>query len=392
MKPEGLSPNITFVKGKIVYVLEPYIGGTREHFRQILTHLHKGNFEITFVVSPNRDLSLVDEILSFEKVGVKVRLVPMRRRISPLSDFLVLWKLRRVLKEESPDILHTSSSKSGFLGRLAGRRYSKFVIHTPHIFAFEWNRGIKRRIYRFLESILVRRTDFFIAIASYQKRYYPEALGIDPERIVYIPNGVEVERFCSMPPRQTARERLGLDPVDFGIASAGRFCPQKDFDNLIKSAAKVRQVWSEAKFLLFGEGELEADLYRLASGLSLGESFRFMGQSSDLLEVYPALDAFVLSSRWEGMPYVIIEAMCAGVPVVSTDLPGVRDLIEDGVTGLLAPPQDPEALAEKILKLRDPDVRTQIADNARRRVRSQFTSTHSVGRLQSLYIRLLSTE
>jgi len=370
---------------KVVIAIEPYIGGTREHILQICRGLDKTKFDIVLIVSPLREPSLEGELLALRDIGITLRLLPMRRAISPLADLKAFIALRRILKAERPDILHTHSSKAGILGRLAGRTFARSLVHTPHIFAFEWERGPRKLLYWALEWLMARWTDRIIAIASYQTRLYPRKLSLDQSRVVLIPNGVDPESLQSSKPREETRRELGLSPDDFAICSAGRLCPQKGFDILVRAAELVIPVWPNARFLLFGTGELEAELKGLAAALRLGDRFRFCGQRENMSDLYPAMDAYVLSSRWEGLPYVVLEAMHCGLPVVSTALPGIRDLIEHERTGLLAEDVHWEPLAREILRLRDSTLCRHLAEAARAKVAAGFTSKECLQSLGRLY-------
>jgi starch synthase (maltosyl-transferring) len=139
--------------------------------------------------------------------------------------------------------------------------------------------------------------------------------------------------------------------------------------------------------VLAGDGSIAATLQNLAGGLRLGDRFKLLGHCDDMRPFYGALDLFVLASLWEGMPYVVLEAMAAGLPVCATDLPGMRQIVMENETGSLVPPEDDEALARRIVELlRDEAKRLRFRERARHIVRQRFTAQRFLRQLESLYL------
>ena len=174
------------------------------------------------------------------------------------------------------------------------------------------------------------------------------------------------------------------------VGSLGRLHPQKGFSDLLTAFAQVRQRIPSVRLFVAGDGELRDDLEAQARSLGMAAVVTFAGVRADVSEVLAALDVFVLPSLWEGMPNAVLEAMASGLPVVATAVGGTPEVVVDGVTGLLVPPQDPGALAQAIGHLlRDPDLRRRMGRAGRRRVEEHFDVRETVRQVESLYETLL---
>ncbi len=176
--------------------------------------------------------------------------------------------------------------------------------------------------------------------------HHPEFLlreeGLSDEVVEYFTNGVDVDAFCSRSAevREAFRARLGLKPEDFVVGGIGRLVPQKDFTTFLHAAALVVEKSPSARFVIFGEGPEDAELKALAASLGLGDRVRFAGYVGDRQAVYGAIDLLLLTSRYEGTPMVLLEAMAAGVPICATGVDGTAEILTSRETALLFPPID----------------------------------------------------
>jgi len=191
--------------------------------------------------------------------------------------------------------------------------------------------------------------------------------------------------------RQAARRSAGLDPGRRLIAQVGRLEPQKDYPTFLTAAGRVLQDVPDVDVLIAGEGALRPDLEALAARLGIASRVRFLGLRHDVPALLGGVDVLALTSLYEGLPNVVIEAMATGAVAVATDVGGCRELIAPGETGFLVPPGDVEAVAGAMLRvLRSPDVAHRMASAARRRVESEFTIEAMVAKTTAVYDTCLS--
>jgi len=375
---------------RVLQVLEATEGGTRRHLLYLLERLPRDRFDLAAAVSLRRGARVfARDAERLRAAGVRVHEVPMRRRIAPLADYVSLSKLRAVIAREKPDVVHTHASKAGFLGRAAARlaRVER-VVHTGHVFAFQWATGAKRRRYLALERFAARWADALVCVGPAQHRTAIEA-GLPAAKLVTIPNGVDAARFESLAaPEARARVRaeLGLAGDARVVGTVARLAPQKGCGHLMRAARTVLERDPKAIFLLVGSGALEAKLCAEADALGLGERFRFLGERPDAERLYAAMDLFVMPSLWEGLPYAVLEAQASGLAVVASRIPGLVDLVSDGETGRLIELGDEKGLAGAILELlEDRALAARMGAAGRERVRTEFRLDRFIERHAALY-------
>jgi glycosyltransferase involved in cell wall biosynthesis len=186
------------------------------------------------------------------------------------------------------------------------------------------------------------------------------------------------------------RERLGIPPGAQVIGAVGRLNGEKDYPNLFRAAKLLLAKRPDLYFVIVGKGELEQQLRTMAAEMGLADRAIFMGHCHDVRSVFELMDVYALSSTREGLPNTILEAMAMEVPIVATDVDGVKEAVTDGVDAVLVPAQDPARLAEGIdVMLGDADLRTRLVRHARRKVESDFSFAHRTRWMEDLYRRLL---
>ena len=284
----------------------------------------------------------------------------MRRAIAPLSDLASLVRLVRLIRQVRPGLVHAHSAKAGFLARLAARICGVPAVYTPHAFPFLMREGrAAQAAYRWLERLAVPWTAALIAVSEEERRA-ALALGLAADRVRLIRNGV--------PPPDGPPPAPRAQPP-YQVAFFGRLAPQKGPDVLVGAAREVARRRSDVTFRLFGaDGGLGAALKRRIADGGLSHVVRLEGECpADAVEArLREADLVVLPSRWEGCPYVVLEAFRAGVPVVAGAVGGVPELVRDGESGVLVPPGDAPALASALLGLLDdPARRRRLAEGAR---------------------------
>lgn len=373
---------------RVCEVLEATEGGTREHLRQIAGHLDRGRFELAFVVSPLRDPTFGHDIAQMRAWGHEVALVPMHRAVRPLGDLVACVRLWRYFARRRFDIVHTHSSKAGIVGRVAAWLAGVPArLHTPHALPFQQQVGpCKAAMYRAIEAIAGRLTTKLVALSTFEERLLLRTGVARPNQVQIVHNGVDVHELPTAGMAARKRHELGLPSDALVVGSVGRLVEQKGHKFLIQAARRVVDALPGATFAIVGEGPLRESLSAEIARLGLGQNVRLMGHRDDVRDLLPALDMLVLPSLWEAMPYSVLEAMAAALPVVAFDVSGIGEFVRHGQHGLLTPAKDPVALSDAIIALgRDESLRLRMGADGREWVRSQFSTRHFVQSLEKLY-------
>jgi len=291
------------------------------------------------------------------------------------------WRqLLALMRRERIDILHAHKFGSNVWAALLGPRADvPVIVAHEHTWSFE---GGARR--RFIDRrVIARRCDIVVAVSREDRRRLVELEGIPADCVVYVPNGIAAP---PPPTGEVQRDGLGLREDDLVVGTVGVLRPQKALDVLVRAAAILRPEFPRLRVLLIGAGPEYETLEKLIGELDLSSTVRLLGYRTDVPELLPLFDVAASSSDFEGSPLAVLEYMEAALPVVSTRVGGVPDLIEDGVMGLLVDRRDPGALAGAIAELlRDPERRARMGRLARDRRRSEFDIDVTVERLQQLY-------
>ena len=291
-----------------------------------------------------------------EAKGVSCETLPsLGREISPFQDLRAFVRLYRLMRVYRPQIVHTHAAKAGLLGRLAARLAGvPVVVHTFHGHVLRGYFGpAKTEAFRRLECLLGRASDALIAVSPGVKQDLVDLGVADSGRFRVVALGLELESLAGPLPRGgLRRERAIADDAPL-IGMVGRLVPIKDVPTFLEAAAKVRQVTPQARFALVGDGEERVLLEDLCARLRMAEAVTFYGWRRDMQSVYGDLDVVVNSSRNEGTPVALIEALAAGRPVVATRVGGTPDLLRGGEFGRLVAAGDAAALADAILDTLD---------------------------------------
>jgi glycosyltransferase involved in cell wall biosynthesis len=299
----------------------------------------------------------------------------------------ILPDLVALARERGARILHVHGYAAADFGRLAARAAgAKLVLH-------EHFADPRMPVYQALaDRVLRRRTDAAIAVSRSTRDFLVRRRFVPAERVRLIWNGAPLEEFAPAAPGRALRLRseLGL-PADAPVVGAiGRLNAQKGHRFLLDAAARLLTRHPDAWLLLAGDGDLMDDLRRQADALRLADRVVFAGHRADVPDVLGALDVFCLSSLYEGTPLALFEAMAAGKAIVSTSVDGCREVLEDGVTGLLVPPGDAAALAGALDRvLRDASLREGLGRAALTASR-RYDVSACVEQMQALYDELLS--
>ncbi len=358
---------------RIATVITRLDGGAGQHALHGARAMDPAGYAMTIITGCGE---LVAEA---EAAGLEVIVEPsLRAPIAPGSDLRALARLTALLRRRDFDVVHTHCAKAGAIGRLAGHRARvPRLVHTYHGFPFhEFQGAVRRRAYIETERRLGRVTDVALCVGTGVAVEAVRRRLIAPERVRTI--GVVADgadQAAARPPpaqaqRRQARAELGLPADATVVGTVGRLTYQKapdDFLAALRALGRpgVTGVW-------VGDGELAGQLAARAAGLP-GNQLVLAGQRSNVPDLLPAFDVFALSSRYEGLPTAVVEAMVCGIPVVATAVNAVGDVVIPGETGLLVPPGRPELLAEAVGFLLDsPDAAARMAATARARLGTRF--------------------
>jgi glycosyltransferase involved in cell wall biosynthesis len=307
----------------------------------------------------------------------------------------VLKALREIIARHDINLIHGHDHKSDLFAYFLRRwlwSWRLSVVSTAHAWVML---GLKGEIYRRMDLSLMRRFDHLIAVSHATKDEMILA-GVRSDLISVIHNGIDTDAWAPNRVSWSLRDELKLGQAFLVIGYVGRIMPEKDLVTWLRAAALVAKRFPLAQFVLVGEGKDDGtlgELRRLASELGIADRTHFPGYRSDLLPVYAAFDIFVLSSRREGLPNSILEAMALGLPVVTTDVAGAKELVVDGKTGYVLPQGDVQGIAHALIELVENEVlRRQMSKAGRERVEREFSFSTRLQRIEALYERVLGLE
>jgi glycosyltransferase involved in cell wall biosynthesis len=291
-----------------------------------------------------------------------------------------------LLRGVRPAVLCCHSYKANLLGRIAARRCGVPVVSVSRGWTGE---SLRVRLYEMLDRVNLRWMDRVVCVSGGQQHKVRRA-GVPAGQTLVIRNAIVAQRFDVPDPSYRARlQEMFPGPPRLIVGAAGRLSPDKGFDVLIRAAEVVRRRDATVGFVLFGDGWHRDALARQIAAAGLEGHFVLAGFRGDLDRFMPLLDLFVLPSYTEGLPNVVLEASAAAVPVVATAVGGTPEVLDDGVTGYLVPPGEPQALAARILDLAGSEERRRaMGQRGRERVLRDFTFAAQAERYRQLFEEL----
>ncbi|PCH91668.1 MAG: hypothetical protein COB85_08840 [Bacteroidetes bacterium] len=378
---------------KILFGLEATEGGAAKHLTYLATNLRKELFDITVIVSHHRSVLFKSDVLRMQARGVRVINIPMQRNINPLNDLYALVKIYYHIKNEKYDIVHAHSSKAGILFRVAAflnRRPA--IAYTPHCFYFQAYVGYFKFFYLYIEKLVAKFTDSIITVSSSEKDIAIREGIASVETIECIVNAIDLNEYHQLQESTAIRQNYNITSTGPIIASIGRLTRQKDLLTYIHAAQVVLKTYPDAVFLIVGKGELHNKLRKTIDDLNLEQQVILTGEVKDIHQIYNIIDLLVNTSLWEGLPYVILEAMLFKRPVVATKVSGNQDIVIDGKTGYLAPQKNYELVAKAIEKiLSNKSLANEMGKEGHKTLKKKFIFDNFISAHESLYKGLVES-
>lgn len=386
---------ITHNKIKVLHIitrLDP--GGSSTNTIETVTRLNKEKYDAYLIYGLTDDPQQTIKYELKEKRINFTYIKELQRQINPWRDLIAFVKLFFFIKKHHFDIIHTHSSKAGILGRWAAYLAGvKFIVHTPHghVFYGYFNK-ILTFIFILIERMTARITNKIITLTALGKEDHIRLKIAEADKFVPIYSGIDIEYFNKI--RVDVKKlkqslSIPLDSILFG--SVARLEPIKGNEYLIEAFSEVIKKYPDISLLLIGDGPQRESLMQKAKELNLSDRIIFAGFREDISELLHIMDIFVLASLNEGMGRVILEAMAASKPVISTRVGGIPELIEEGKEGILIPPKDSKLLAEAMVELLTDKNKIKIfGKNGRKKVTEKFSLDIMVLHIEILYNSLIN--
>ncbi len=362
------------------------LGGAADNTLRQIQALTRGGYDAALAVG----LATSDARFVERARGEGCRLVDvpaLEREPQPTRDLRALGALVRLMRRERSVIVHTHTSKAGFIGRLAARiARVPAIIHQPHGHIFYAYYGATRTaLYIGLERLAARWSDRLVTLTD---RGIDEHLAVGIGRrsqFITVPSGVPTDELrARAPERAPARQALGLPADAFVVAAVGRLVPVKGFDLLVQALPALRDALPDALVLVAGDGPERERLAARAERLGVLDHVRLLGSHTDVVDVLAAADVLAAPSRNEGMGRALVESMALGVPVVASTVGGIPAVVDDDV-GRLVASDDAGALAAALIELgTDRRLRAKLAAAARARA-DDFSTTVAEAKMLEMY-------
>jgi glycosyltransferase involved in cell wall biosynthesis len=377
---------------------EPAPAGQTTHVLALARSLDRTQHRITVVLPDHLERSIAE----LKQAPVQVVPLPLRKVLWPARTAIAL---ARLIRSERIDIVHIHSLEAGLCGRVVARLSSAHlssgrprtkggphikgaprIVYTPQ--TIDIRRSRWQWLYRRIERGLAHFTDVIVSVNDADRQRLID-WGIPPLKVVTIPNGIDLRAFEEPVDVPDVRRSLRLAPDRPLVMQVARLSPQKDPLAFVNGAARVIAERPDAQFALVGEGPLREETEARVRALGVDGCVHLLGWRNQAHRLMAAADIVTLTSRWEGSPYSLLEAMAWSRPVIATAVNGCSEIVAHGHTGFLAPPGDAAAWASHVLALlNDPAMAARMGRAGREQVEHGFSLRSTISRTESLYRRL----
>ena len=368
---------------KIWYLLPSLnLGGSEKHVIRLAAGLRERGYDVG-VASLFREGFLIEEV---RREGIPFVCLNARGGWGPETTFQIF----RWLRTTRPDLLHTYLFGFHFFAGLPAR-----LAKIPAILSSR--RDVEygqRKPDQFIEGLGNFFVDRVVCCAkAAERRALEKELGISPEKLVTIYNGIDLERFKSQITTGKIRHEFGIPENAPVIGTVGNLSHKKGLPYFMEAIPEILRAFPETRFLLVGQGPLEKEMKERAAQIPRHKQIIFTGARADVPDLIGAMDIFVLASLFEGLPNVLLEAMSLAKPVVATEVGGIPELVDSAVDGVLVPPKESYALAEAVLSLlKNPAKAQALGERGREKIRKDFVLERMIDQYEELYLSLAESK
>lgn len=366
----------------ILAVTKSNFGGAQKYVYDLAINLPKDKYEVVVLFGGS---GFLKNRLESENIRT-ISLTSLNRDINIWDEIGVFFSLLKILKREKPDIFHVNSSKIAGLGTLAARLTNvRKVIFTVHGWAFFEERAfLSKLLIKFLSYLTVLLSDTTITVSEADYKATEKWL-IRRHKLIRIHNGISPLLFLS---REEARQELRLSETDIVIGSIGELTGNKNYANLIPIMSQLGEKEDNLKLFIIGEGENRNEISEKAKKSGLLDKVILTGFRDEAYKYLKAYDVFILNSLKEGLPYVLLEAGMAGLPVIASDVGGVSEIIEDKKTGFLFSKNNKDDLYNLLLNyLQNKESYLEVGIALKEKVENEFSFAKMIEKTLNIYTR-----
>lgn len=355
-----------------------FLGGGQTNVLSIARNIDGGRFDITVAAKGGG---------GFEEECAKYAIPFIALDMPKMLRTKYLKQLQLIYDSEKFDIIHTHGGVAGFYGRTLKKHNPQLkCVHTIHgIHYIHSHSFIKRSVSKTIEQYLVQFTDKTICVSETDRILAAKYKIADPYKTVVIPNGIDITKFANLKKDTELLSSLGLNEDNFIIGNVSRFDVQKNQKLVIQAAYYLTKKYPQMRFVFVGGGEMLAQMRQLAREANLDGFIIFAGEQSNVRDYYSIFDLFVFPTFWEGMPYVLLEAMAARLPIVCSKLPNLLEIVKPNRSALMIDPRNMDDLFQKISAMySNNDLRETLAQNAMIES-TQYDESELIPRIAEVY-------
>jgi glycosyltransferase involved in cell wall biosynthesis len=373
---------------KILYIITQADGGGAQNYTLALAKHFNGAIAAGHRAGSDSASNEAGKLfIDAQRAGLKTfELKHLKRKIDPWQDVLAVWEIRELIKTYEPDIVHLNSSKAGILGSFAAIGLKKKTVFTAHGFIFNelLSTGVKN-FYLSLEKIASGYRDHIITVSEADRKSALKIGLIKADKITTIHNGIGQINFL---PRDDAKKQLNLFADKFIFGCVANFYKTKGVGILIDAVSMLNdEIKNHCQFIVIGDGSEFENFKLKIENLHLQGNIKLLGKMENASKYLHAFDCLIMPSRKEGLPYALLEAMQAGLPIIATNVGGIPEALGDA--GILIDPENPQALAEAIVKIADDQEKRSVLSRLARERASLFTEEKMFAETEEVYKLLI---
>jgi glycosyltransferase involved in cell wall biosynthesis len=379
---------------KITYIVRRAEGGMVQHLSDLIKGLDRERFAPTLIAASGQKF---DEPLAGHDVPIYE--VDFPDRPNPISDAAAVFRLAKLFRRLKPDLIHINGHKAAMVGILAARlaaRRIPVVVSVHNYPSYQDASGFKRLFGSMTQRFLARRAARLIAVSEDIRQNMIQREGVSPGKIVTVHNGIDLKSLPKAPSPETIngiKKKFGIAADEKIVGAIGRLVAFKGFATLVSAAAELKKKRGDFKVMIAGRGPEEENLRQQIKDLEIAKTIFMPGFVDDTAPYFAMSDVFIVPSILEPFGLIVLQAIAAGRAVIGANAGGIPEIIRDGVTGVLVPPEDPQALATAIDSLLDDDdKRRLLSEAAMKDLRERFPLEVMVDKTQAMYDECLGDE